>query len=88
MHEIVRNTRIIAEREFAAYFATPLATIFLVIFVALTGAFAFFVGGFFERGQADLTAFFIYHPWLTCCWCRPSPCGCGRRSARPAPSSC
>ncbi len=64
MHEIVRNTRIIAEREFAAYFATPLATIFLVIFVALTGAFAFFVGGFFERGQADLTAFFTYHPWL------------------------
>jgi ABC-2 type transport system permease protein len=64
MHEIVRNTRIIAEREFAAYFATPLATIFLVIFVALTGAFAFFVGGFFERGQADLTAFFLYHPWL------------------------
>jgi len=64
MYEIVRNTRIIAEREFAAYFATPLATIFLVIFVALTGAFAFFVGGFFERGQADLSSFFLYHPWL------------------------
>ena len=64
MHEIVRNIRIIAEREFAAYFATPLAPIFLVIFVALTGAFAFFVGGFFERGQADLGAFFMYHPWL------------------------
>jgi ABC-2 type transport system permease protein len=55
---------LIAKREFAAYFATPLATVFLVIFVALTGAFAFYVGGFFERGQADLTAFFSYHPWL------------------------
>jgi ABC-2 type transport system permease protein len=55
---------LIAKREFAAYFATPLATVFLVIFVALTGAFAFYVGGFFERGQADLTAFFTYHPWL------------------------
>ena len=64
MHELVRNTRIIAKREFAAYFATPLATVFLVIFVALTGAFAFFVGGFFERGQADLGPFFMYHPWL------------------------
>lgn len=64
MHEFVRNTRVIAEREFASYFATPLATIFLVIFVALTGAFAFFVGGFFERGQADLASFFMYHPWL------------------------
>lgn len=54
----------IAKREFAAYFATPLATVFLVIFVALTGAFAFYVGGFFDRAQADLVAFFTYHPWL------------------------
>src|SRR5262245_18518903 len=64
MHDFARNIWIIAKREFASYFATPLATIFLVIFVALTGAFAFFVGGFFERGQADLAAFFTYHPWL------------------------
>ncbi len=59
-----RNIWIIFKREFAAYFATPLATIFLVIFVALTGAFAFFVGHFFDRGQADLSAFFLFHPWL------------------------
>jgi ABC-2 type transport system permease protein len=64
MHELVRNTLIIAKREFFAYFSTPLATVFLTIFVALTGAFAFYVGGFFERGQADLTPFFQYHPWL------------------------
>jgi ABC-2 type transport system permease protein len=55
---------IIAKREFAAYFATPLALIFLCVFVALTGAFAFYVGGFFDRGQADLQSFFAYHPWL------------------------
>ena len=59
-----RNTWIIFKREFCAYFATPLATIFLVIFVALTGAFAFYVGHFFDRGQADLGAFFLFHPWL------------------------
>jgi ABC-2 type transport system permease protein len=64
MHDLVRNTWIIARREFHAYFATPLATIFLIVFVALTGAFAFYVGGFFERGQADLVPFFQYHPWL------------------------
>lgn len=64
MAEVLRHSWIIAKREFAAYFATPIATVFLVIFVALTGAFAFFVGGFFERGQADLSTFFIYHPWL------------------------
>jgi ABC-2 type transport system permease protein len=64
MHEFARNTWVIAKREFKAYFATPLATVFLTIFVALTGAFAFYVGGFFERGQADLAPFFQYHPWL------------------------
>jgi ABC-2 type transport system permease protein len=64
MHELVRNTWIIAKREFVAYFASPLATIFLTVFIALTGAFAFYVGGFFERGQADLAPFFQYHPWL------------------------
>jgi ABC-2 type transport system permease protein len=64
MHELLSKTWIIAKREFVAYFSTPLATVFLTIFVALTGAFAFYVGGFFERGQADLTPFFQYHPWL------------------------
>jgi len=64
MSELARNTWIIARREFAAYFASPLATIFLTVFIALTGAFAFYVGGFFERGQADLAPFFQYHPWL------------------------
>ena len=64
MRDLVRNTLIIARREFAAYFATPLAMVFLTIFVALTGAFAFYVGGFFERGQADLAPFFQYHPWI------------------------
>ena len=55
---------IIAKREFAAYFATPLAGVFLTIFVAATGAFAFYIGGFFDRGQANLYSFFAYHPWL------------------------
>lgn len=60
----MRNSWIIAKREFAAYFGTPLAYVFVVIFVALTGAFAFYIGNFFERGQADLFSFFSYHPWL------------------------
>lgn len=58
------NIGIIAKREFKGYFATPLALVFIVIFLALTGAFAFYVGGFFNRGVADLSAFFGYHPWL------------------------
>src|SRR5690606_7512059 len=45
-------------------FATPLAFVFIVIFLILAGAFAFYFGGFYERGQADLAPFFAYHPWL------------------------
>src|SRR3954467_504909 len=60
MHNIVTVFR----REFASYFATPLAYVFIVIFLALAGALTFFLGNFFERGQADLQAFFSFHPWL------------------------
>jgi ABC-2 type transport system permease protein len=54
----------IFKRELKAYFATPLAYVFIVIFLALTGSFTFFLGNFFERGQADLQPFFVFHPWL------------------------
>jgi ABC-2 type transport system permease protein len=54
----------IFKRELRNYFATPVAMIFIVIFLALTGVFTFYVGGFYERGQADLQPFFAYHPWL------------------------
>ena len=56
--------RAIYKRELAGYFATPLAYVFIVIFLALTGAFTFYIGGFFARGQADLQPFFVWHPWL------------------------
>lgn len=51
-------------RELQSYFATPVAYVFIVIFLLLMGTFTFYLGGFYERGQADLTAFFNYHPWL------------------------
>ena len=54
----------VLRREFGAYFATPLAVVFLVIFLVLAGAFTFYLGNFFEAGQADLQAFFSFHPWL------------------------
>jgi ABC-2 type transport system permease protein len=56
--------RSIAARELRGYFATPLAYVFIVIFLALTGLFTFYLGGFYERGQADLVPFFNFHPWL------------------------
>ena len=60
----MHNIWIVTKRELASYFGTPLAYIFAVIFVALTGAFAFYQGHFIERGQADLLPFFTYHTWL------------------------
>lgn len=54
----------IFKREFAAYFATPLAFVFLIIFLFAIGAFTFYFGHFYDRGAADLTVFFGYHPWL------------------------
>ena len=55
---------VISKRELSAYFSTPLAYVFIVIFLALAGATTFYFGGFFQRGQADLQAFFSFHPWL------------------------
>ncbi|HLJ63822.1 MAG TPA: ABC transporter permease subunit [Stellaceae bacterium] len=60
MHAITTIFR----RELQSYFATPLAYVFIVIFLALAGALTFFLGNFFERGQADLMPFFTFHPWL------------------------
>lgn len=54
----------IFKREFAAYFATPLAYVFIVIFLFTMGAFTFYVGHFYDNGIADLSVFFGYHPWL------------------------
>ena len=56
--------RAIFRREFGAYFASPLAGIFLVIFLFMSGIFTFQLGGFYERGQADLRPFFTGQPWL------------------------
>jgi ABC-2 type transport system permease protein len=52
------------KREFAAYFATPLAYVFIVIYLFAMGAFTFYVGRFYDNGIADLSVFFGYHPWL------------------------
>lgn len=54
----------IFRRELTGYFVTPVAYVFLVIFLALMGALTFYFGGFYERGQADLGPFFGLHPWL------------------------
>lgn len=60
----MQGTLNVFRRELAGYFNTPLAYIFIVIFLFLTGIFCFYLGSFFERGQADLKAFFQFHPWL------------------------
>jgi ABC-2 type transport system permease protein len=54
----------LVKRELGAYFASPVAYVFLVIFLLLAGFFTFTAGSFFERGEASLAAFFAWHPWL------------------------
>ena len=64
LYKKMHKTYVVARRELAAYFLTPIAYVFLIIFLAAIGAFTFFLGGFFTRGQADLQPFFSFHPWL------------------------
>jgi len=60
----MNHIKAIFKREFAGYFSTPIAYVFIVIFLFLTGAFTFYIGSFYERNQADLEPFFRFHPWL------------------------
>lgn len=64
MNPAIGNIRAIAKRELVSYFSSPVAYVFLVIFLLMTGFFTFMAGGFFERGEASLISFFIWHPWL------------------------
>lgn len=60
----MRKILTIADRELAAYFATPVATVFIVIFLVLQGTLTFNLGNFFDRDQADLNPFFTFIPWV------------------------
>ena len=64
MRGFVRNTKGIIKRELAGYFGSPVAYVFIVIFLLLSGFFTFYVSRFYENGQADLMAFFEWHPWI------------------------
>jgi len=64
MNSAWKTIRTIARRELVSYFVSPVAYVFLVIFLLMTGFFTFTVGNFFERGEASLAAFFVWHPWL------------------------
>ena len=58
------NTLFVIRRELADYFTTPVAYVFIIVFLLLLGALTFFMGSFFGRGQADLSAFFQFHAWV------------------------
>ena len=46
------NILTIAKRELRGYFSSPVAFVFIVIFLLLAGFFTFMIGGLFERGEA------------------------------------
>ena len=59
-----RGTWTVMRRELSGYFSTPVAWVFIVIFLVMSGVFTFYIGSFYERGIADLMPFFQFHPWL------------------------
>lgn len=64
MSESLYHIKTIAKRELSSYFGSPVAYVFIVIFLVLAGFFTFMVGGFFARAEASLISFFLWHPWL------------------------
>lgn len=60
----VTNTLTVFKRELKSYFESPVAYVFLVVFLALTGFLTFSVTQFYERRVADLQPFFFWHPWV------------------------
>ena len=60
----MRSILTITKRELSGYFGSPLAYVFIVIFLALCGGMTFYIGGWLDRGRADLSSFFSWHPWL------------------------
>src|SRR6267142_7207794 len=64
MNSAFGNIKAIAKRELGGYFSSPVAYVFIVIFLLLNGFFTFMLGRLFERGEASLAAFFQWHPWL------------------------
>ncbi len=64
MAQFLRNTKGIIKRELAGYFGSPVAYVIIIIFLLLCGFFTFYVSHFYEQDQADLQAFFQWHPWI------------------------
>lgn len=60
----MKKTLTIIKRELASYFNSPIAYVFLIIFLLLSGFFTFMMGGFFQSDEASLSRFFVWHPWL------------------------
>ena len=64
INQSVNNVRAIFKRELSSYFGSPVAYVFIVIFLLLIGFFTFYISNFFEMGQADLRGFFQWHAWV------------------------
>jgi len=62
--ESVTKTLQIMKRELQSYFESPVAYVFLTVYLMLIGFFTFGVSHFYEASQADLRSFFFWHPWV------------------------
>lgn len=60
----VRSIKAIVSRELSGYLGSPVAYVFIGFFLLFAGFFTFMLGNFFERNEASLEVFFLWHPWL------------------------
>ncbi|MGK5095528.1 ABC transporter permease subunit [Deltaproteobacteria bacterium TL4] len=54
----------IFKRELFSYFRSPVAYVFIVIFLMSSAGCTFLLGNFYRSNQASLETFFLFHPWL------------------------
>ncbi|AZF03582.1 gliding motility protein GldF [Pseudomonas sp. R5-89-07] len=78
---------VIFKRELCGYFVSPLAYIFIEVFLVLSGVLTFYVGGFFERNQADLVSFLVSIRGCIYFWLLRSLCAFGLKSDSPETSN-
>ncbi len=60
----INTTCTIFRRELKAYFESPVAYVFMIVFLLLTGFLTFAVSDFYGRRVADLEPFFFWMPWV------------------------
>ena len=78
----------IFKRELLAYFRSPVAYVFIIIFLAANAGCTFLLGNFYNSNQASLENSFLFHPWLYLFLILQWECGFGQKNDVQEPVNC